>query len=148
MEDFARVHAQHCRIGKHFCGKAFRDFEERRRKCCQFCWYYRRYEHLDSEWHTFFACPFTERVRQRFRLALRSTGLAITLPSDWRLRHAGEGRPPEVHDLADFVAQCRMHKCLVIELARYVSDLLERRERLYRVCTARDFFFPQPLRTV
>ena len=76
-------------------------------------------------------------------MALESSGLGVTLPSDWDLRFNAEGRAPNVHDLAEFVAQCRMHKSLVIELARFVSDLLHRRERLYRFCTARgNSYFP------
>ena len=107
--------------------------------------------HIDSEWHTFFACPYTEKVRRRFRLALRSSGLDVVLPSDWNLSRGRDGRAPDVHDLAAFAAQCRMHKILVAELARFVSELLHRRERLYRFCigSARDIFdFPTPLQTV
>ena len=83
-------------------------------------------------------------------MALQSSGLGVTLPSNWNLNNSrGEGRAPDVHDLADFVAQCRMHKSLVIELARFVRDLLHRRERLYRFCTARGTtYFPTPLQMV
>ena len=82
-------------------------------------------------------------------MALESSGLGVTLPSDWDLRFHAEGRAPNVHDLAEFVAQCRMHKSLVIELARFVADLLHRRERLYRFCTARgNRYFPKPWETV
>ena len=148
MEDFARVHSQHCRIDKKFCTyTVLRDFSERR--YCLFCWHYKHWEHLDSEWHSLFACPYVEKVRRKFRLALESSGLGVTLPSDWDLRFNAEGRAPNVHDLAEFVAQCRMHKSLVIELARFVSDLLHRRERLYRFCTARgNSYFPKPWETV
>ena len=148
MEDFARVHSQHCRIDKKFCTyTVLRDFSERR--YCLFCWHYKHWEHLDSEWHSLFACPYIEKVRRKFRLALESSGLGVTLPSDWDLRFNAEGRAPNVHDLAEFVAQCRMHKSLVIELARFVADLLHRRERLYRFCTARgNSYFPKPWETV
>ena len=143
MTDFARVHSQQHRLDKSFCGTQLRGFPHRR--CCLFCWHYRRWLHIDSEWHSFFACPYTERVRRRFSLALRSSGLGVELPSEWNLHISGEGRPPEVHDLAEFVLKCRMHGILVTELARFVSDLLDRRERLYRFCTARgtSFFPPQ-----
>ena len=144
MEDFARVHSQHIRIDKKFCSDKIRDFPHRR--CCLFCWYYRRWKHVDSEWHSFFPCPYIEGVRRKFRLALQSSGLGIELPSNWNLHISGEGRPPEVHDLADFVLQCRQHKILVTELARFVCNLLHRRERLYRYCIARgSSHFPAPL---
>ena len=149
MEDFARVHSQHCRIEKKFCGSIIREFGQAKRRYCPFCWHYRAWAHLDSEWHTFFACPYTEKVRRRFRLALRSSGLDIYLHSDWNLSKVGVARIPDVHDLAVFVAQCRMHRNLVAELARFVSELLHRRERLYRFCTARDAsYFPLPSQTV
>ena len=77
MEDFARVHSQHCRVEKKFCGNVIRDFGQAKRRYCPFCWHYRAWAHLDSEWHTFFACPYTEKVRRRFRLALRSSGLRV-----------------------------------------------------------------------
>ena len=80
---------------------------------------YKAWQHLDSEWHTFFACPYTEKVRRRFRLALSSSGLGITLDSDWNLSRVGDARIPDLHDLAVFVAQCRMHRKLVAELARF-----------------------------
>jgi len=149
MEDFARVHSQHCRVEKKFCGTVIRDFGQAQRRYCPFCYYYRAWKHLDSEWHSFFACPYTEQVRRRFRLALRSSGLDTQLHSDWNLSKVGVARTPDVHDLAVFVAQCRMHRNLVAELARFVSELLHRRERLYRFCTARDAsYFPLPSQTV
>ena len=149
MEDFARVHSQHCRVEKKFCGTVIRDFGPSQRRYCPFCYYYRAWKHLDSEWHSFFACPYTEQVRRRFRLALRSSGLDTQLHSDWNLSKVGVGRTPDVHDLAVFVAQCRMHRNLVAELARFVSELLHRRERLYRFCTARGAsYFPLPSQTV
>ena len=147
IKDFARVHSQHPRIDKTFCRAKIRDLPKRR--ICLFCWHYRKWEHLDSEWHSFLACPYTEGVRRKFRLALESSGLGIELPSDWNLHISGEGRPPEVHDLADFILQCRQHRILVTELSRFVKDLLHRRDRLYRYCTARgSSFCPPPLRAV
>ena len=72
------------------------------------------------------------------------------MPSDWNLKSHGEGRAPEVRDLAAFVLKCRMHGNLVTELSRFVAELLERRERLYRHCTARDNVgsFPLPNQNV
>ena len=142
--DFARVHAQNHRLDANLCSLVLREFQYRRH--CPWCWGYRRWLHLDSEWHSFFACPYTERVRARFRLALRSSGQNVTLPSDWNLSPHEEGRAPEVRDLAVFILKCRMHGNLVAELSRFVVELLSHRERLYRYCIARgpNGRFPTP----
>jgi len=150
MCDFARVHSQKHRAEKRFCGQRVTIGSYQHRRHCLFCWYYRHWMHIDSEWHSFFACPYTEKPRRRFRLALQSSGHNVTMPSDWNLKSYGEGRAPEVRDLAAFVLKCRMHGNLVTELSRFVAELLERRERLYRHCTARDNVgsFPLPNQNV
>ena len=79
---------------------------------------------------------------------MQFAGLGVTLPRNWNLRTSGEVRAPDVRDLAGLITQCRMRKSLVIELARFVRDLLHRRERLYRFCIARDSHrLPTPLQT-
>ena len=144
--DFARVHAQNHRLDANLCGLVLRNFQHKR--YCPWCWGYRHRLHLDSEWHSALACPYTERPRERFRLALRSFGQNITLPSDWILfpRDAEGGRAPEVRDLAVFILKCRMHGNLLVELSRFVVELLSHRERLYRYCIARGSTgrFPTP----
>ena len=144
--DFARVHAQNHRLDANLCGLLLRDFQHKR--YCPWCWGYKHRLHLDSEWHSALACPYTERPRERFRLALRSFGQNITLPSDWILfpRDAEGGRAPEVRDLAVFILKCRMHGNLLVELSRFVVELLSHRERLYRYCIARGSTgrFPTP----
>ena len=135
--DFARMHSQKHRAEQRFCGDRIAIGSYPHRRHCLFCWNYRRYEHIDSEWHSFFCCPYTEKARQRFRLALQSSGHNVVLPSDWRLRWGGEERAPEARDLAVFVLKCRMHGNLVAELSRFVAELQHRRERLYRHCIAR-----------
>ena len=74
---------------------------------------------------------------RKFRVALSSSGLNVTLPSEWNLNPREEGRAPEVRGLGAFVLKCRMHGILVAELSRFVVDLLHRRERMYRFCIAR-----------
>ena len=44
---------------------------------------------------------------------------------------------PVVKDLAELVAQCRKHPEAVVDLARFVSDIIARRKRLYQYCFAR-----------
>ena len=79
-------------------------------------------------------------------LSLRSSGQNVTLPSDWNLSRQEGGRAPEVRDLAVFILKCRMHGNLLVELSRFVVELLSHRERLYRYCIARGSTgrFPTP----
>ena len=83
-----------------------------------------------------------EKPRKKFKLALLEKGHGITFGENWGLVQEDNAVIPDVKDLANLVVQCRMHPEIVAELARFVTDILAKRKRLYHNWLARGRFPP------
>ena len=91
---------------------------------------------LDSEWHSIFVCPYMEKPRRKFKLALSEKGRGITLRENWarceQIRDGRNAEIPDVKDFANFVIQCHTQPEIVSESSRFISATIDRRKRFFR----------------
>jgi hypothetical protein len=118
-EDFARVTAHHLRRAR------FPELEdEDKKRCCLYCYKTHHTITLDSEWHSFFACPLTFRPRERFFLTETQS------PDTHAHRHTHEV-PDPLSLLVKLVLQCPTNPSLLEALAYLAQDVFQTRRRYF-----------------